>query len=192
MLRLFVALELPPSLRDALSRLQEPHRDRRDVRWANPATLHLTIKFLGDTAEDAVPHLTAALAETATNLPPLSLELCGFGVFPRRGPPRVLWVGVEGDTTRLVALAEAIDLALAPLGIPPEKRSYHPHITLGRVKRGRAQEAIAALSDLARLGGFEAHELVLFQSTLTPQGAKHEALANLPFGVQIPGEHWNG
>jgi len=188
MLRLFVALELPQSLRDALTRLQEPHRHRKDVRWADPGTLHLTLKFLGDMPEDAVPEIASALVTIAARQAPLSLEVAGFGVFPRRGPPRVLWVGVGGDTEPLAALVEAVDDALAPLGVPRETRPYHPHITLGRVKRGRAGEAIDALSGLGRLGGFEARRLVLFQSTLTPAGAKHEALAEPPFGAQIAGE----
>ncbi|MBW1877497.1 MAG: RNA 2',3'-cyclic phosphodiesterase, partial [Deltaproteobacteria bacterium] len=65
MLRLFAALELPASLRDALTLLQEPHRPRGDVRWARPGTLHLTLKFLGDTAEEAVPDVTTALADAS-------------------------------------------------------------------------------------------------------------------------------
>ena len=191
MLRLFVALEPPGSLRDALTRLQDPHRHRKDVRWADPGTLHLTLKFLGDTVEDLVPAATAALAETCARLPPLSLEVAGFGVFPRRGPPRVLWVGVGGDLEALASLVQAVDRALEPLGVPRETRPYHPHITLGRVKRGRAGEVIDALSGLGHLGSFEARHLVLFQSTLTPAGAKHEALAEPPFGAQIAGDSSN-
>lgn len=178
--RVFTAIALPDSLREALAALRV---DDPGVRWVRPEGMHLTVRFLGNT--DAVDDVIAALLPVAARTPRLSLGLAGFGRFPPRRAPRVLWVGVTGDVDPLADLADRVNAALAPVGFTPETPPYHAHVTLGRVKHGGATAALSALDGLGALGEFAARELILYRSDLSPKGATYTALAELPFGAHV-------
>ena len=188
-LRLFWAVEVSQEVRDSLGQLiQEFKPTGADVRWVRPASIHLTIKFLGQSPAEAVDQIAAALAPAAAACPSLNLKPAGVGVFPSHARPRVIWAGLSGDVEELIGLAGRVDEALVPLGFAPEKRPFNPHLTLGRVKsiRGRSRLAEA----LARLGGWEgpelrAGELILFRSQLNPTGAVYTPLVRLVLGGQI-------
>jgi len=186
MLRLFVAIDLPAPITRALAAHTAPLRVDRAVRWVAPESLHLTLKFLGDTPEERVPEVIGALEEATGAHGPLDLVIGGFGTFPHRGPARVLWVGVDGDLDGLAALAAAVERSLAPLGWPPEERPFTPHVTLGRARKGSPRRAVHALTDLGEVGRFTAEALVLFASELKSTGAVHVPLASVPLRVQIP------
>lgn len=178
-MRLFIALSIPDEVRRELARAQAGLRGL-PVRWADPAGIHLTLQFLGETAEGSVPPLLAALAAVpATTFP---LRLAGLGAFPNLRQPRVVWAGLDGDLAALARLQAAVLAATAPLGFVPEERPFRPHLTLGRVRQeagpeerraiGRAVERAAALAPLS----WEAAGPTLYQSTLTPRGAVYKAL----------------
>ena len=184
--RLFVAIEVPDEVKAALGAALGELRQDRAVRWSPPETLHLTLKFLGETEESAVPAITSALERATAGHAPFDVALGGFGTFPPRGAPRVLWVRVRGDVERLVALASAIDSALAPLGVEPDDRAFAPHLTIGRA-RGDARRIAASLADLGPIGTFRADRVVLFRSELSPRGAIHTVRATLPLASALPG-----
>jgi len=177
-MRLFLAVELPDPLKQVLTGLGGAD----GVRWARSEVLHLTLRFLGEVEPDLVPDLIAALRPILASHPPLDLVLEGGGAFPRRGRPRVLWVGVGGQVGALRALVADTEAALADLGFETERRPYSPHITLGRVKRGRPRELVERLESLGRLGDFRATEVVLFESHLRPSGAQHLPLERFSLG----------
>ena len=151
----------------------------------SPATIHLTVTFLGTVPDERVVDVGDALAAVAAASRPLRLRLAGGGAFPRRGPARVLWVGVAGDVDPLGVLAKAIDEALVPFGFEAESRGYHPHVTLGRVKRGNPREAVQRLRALGDLGEIPAAELILFASDTRPEGAVHTPIRRLPLGPDL-------
>ena len=170
MLRTFVALELPSDVKRAVAAAQD--RTMRDVRWIDPEGAHVTLKFLGATPEDAVPRIEASLARAAEGIGPLRLTTAGVGRFPN-----ALWLAVEGDLDRLVALRDAVEREVGPLGWPTEPRAFTPHVTLARLKRGRAVDVrIEPPAPIA----FEAREVCLVRSELLPTGARYSRLLAVP------------
>jgi 2'-5' RNA ligase len=184
-MRCFVALEVPDAVRRALGAAQDRLRDaapRADVRWSDPAKLHLTIRFLGEvTAETAAAVGVAVEAVTARHAP-LSLEAVGLGAFPGPARPRVLWAGIGGDLRGLGLLAAEVERALVRLGFPLESRPFRPHLTLARVRSPRGVDRVtAAFPSVATrpFGAWTADALTLFRSHLRPAGSLYEPLAHM-------------
>jgi len=185
-IRAFIAIELPGQIKVALSQLQGSLRTSKNasVKWVNPEGIHLTLKFLGNVDEAEIPELTKALSEAVRGVAPFSLQLGDPGAFPGNQAPRVVWVGVEGDMEPLRTLHNNIDRVLTPLGFPPEKRAFSPHLTLGRVReeaspgeKRRLGENVTALKTEAKLP-FEVESLSLMRSKLTREGALYSCLAS--------------
>jgi 2'-5' RNA ligase len=184
-IRAFVALELPEGVRRELAGLQKQLAEAgKGVKWVRPEGIHLTLKFLGSVEEDRIEAITQAMEAAAASCGALRLKLKGVGAFPGLARPRVVWVGLVGDTERLGLLQRELETRLAALGWAPEARPFAPHLTLGRVKepvRGKSPlaEAILRLSGVEPEGDFEAAELVLFRSELKPGGAVYTKLRSV-------------
>lgn len=184
-LRLFVALELPQAVRSGLESVSRQLRrlvPDTVCRWVRPEGIHLTLKFLGETAGARLPALREALDASVSAFGPITLTPGGVGHFGGRHGIRVVWIGLEGEIERAAGLAGQIDRALAELGFSREKRPFRPHLTLGRV-RDRAsrveKERLAAGLDsfeTPELPSFQAHDVVLMASKLLPGGARYDAL----------------
>jgi len=173
--RLFVALNLPPAVREALWAATAPLRDLKlPVKWVRGDGVHLTLKFLGDVTDEQEPELAAALARAATGTRALSLTLGGFGVFPDFKRPRVLWVGIAPEPG-LEILQHRVEQEFAPLGFPTEGRPFRPHVTLGRAARDARPLAFAGLEEALGRREFTESTLVsaldLMESTLQSGGA---------------------
>ena len=188
--RLFVALELEPTLVAALvgvqQRLQE-QLPRRVVRWARPEQLHLTLCFLGNVAVARLPALEAALREAVAGLAAPRLTLTGAGGFPDPQRPRVLWVGIGGDLAALGLLQARAAAAVAGFGEHREVRGFQPHLTVGRLgvsDTGAVRVVGAALAAVAvgLLGEWCPTELHVIQSQLSPAGARYTELAVVVLG----------
>ncbi|MCH6553455.1 MAG: RNA 2',3'-cyclic phosphodiesterase [Acidobacteria bacterium] len=189
-MRLFVALDLTDAVRAAIAELLAGLKPTTGaVRWVQPDVLHLTVKFIGHLGEEKLPALREALARVGTS-EPVELEFHGVGFFPNPRSPRVFWVGVRSNDA-LFDLAGQIEAALEPLGIARERRAYAPHLTLGRFKSGpgkktdahglrRLQEKIAALPSVD-FGHVRCEEFFLYQSKLSPGGAKYSKLERFGF-----------
>ena len=127
--RLFVGLELPESLKQAIAGLQ---CGLRDARWLDEDGLHLTLAFIGDVDGSARRRIEEALSRVEA--PSLEVELHGLGHFPLRGSPRVLWTGAS-PAAELRFLAAAVRRELSRAGYPPERRKFAPHVTIARFRR---------------------------------------------------------
>ncbi len=182
--RAFVAIELPDSIKSALSQLQDnlKRSEHTSVKWVDTGSIHLTLKFLGNIATETIPELTKVLSEAARGITPFHLELGEMGVFPNLRAPRVVWVGLRGETATLSVLQENIESALIPLGFPPENRAFSPHLTLGRLRekaspgeRRSLGQAVAS-SKVASMEPFPVDSLSLMRSTLTREGAVYSRL----------------
>lgn len=184
-MRCFVAVELPDEVRTRVTHLQDELRaaaPAADVRWTPPAQMHLTLRFLGEVAEDRRDALVQALAAAVPSAP-IRVVAEGAGAFPTARRPRVVWAGVGEGGAALGALASSVDEALARLGIPPEGRPFRPHVTLGRVRAPGGLGHMAATLEARRevpLGAWQVRSVVLYRSRLNPAGAVHEALAHVP------------
>ena len=183
-IRAFIAIELPGSVKSALSQLQDDIKrsEHAPVKWVDPGSVHLTLKFLGNIAEGIIPELTGAISEAVGVSTRFRLELGEPGVFPNLRAPRVVWVGLAGETAALSALQGNIESALVPIGFPRERRSFSPHLTLGRVRekassdeRRSLGQAVASLK-VASAATFQVDSINLMRSTLTPEGALYTCL----------------
>lgn len=186
-LRLFVAVDLPGQVREALGRVQQELRrhDLSDLRWVRPQGIHLTLKFLGETPARRVAAITKALSGATGGRPGFRVALGAPGTFGNRRGPRVLWLDVIGDIQRLRELQTAVEEALVEVGFPPEEGGFSPHLTLARVPQparpGTAERIAQGLQAVTPPGTeFDVREVVLMRSTLQPGGAMYERLAAFP------------
>lgn len=185
-MRCFVAVKISDAVRKKAAEVQEAlRRADADVKWVDPESLHLTLKFLGWIDEAAVETLKGLLSGDAARRPELELVYAGVGTFPERGAPRVVWIGCGGDVAGLGDLASAVERAAGQVGVPPEDRPFAPHLTIGRVKSTRNVKRLSPAIEPYRTSEFgkdAVTEIVLFESTLRPQGPIYTPLASFPLG----------
>ena len=178
-MRVFIATELPPALHDELGHLQTTLRTKltdAKITWVQPSQMHLTFRFFAEASEEQIAHLTSALQTMSQRL--FSCQVEGVGVFPERGQPRIVWVGITQGREALCALASALDAALNEAGFPPEERPFHPHVTLGRIKSLGApslREVVGGITFRASQP-LEVASLCLIRSQLTPPGPVYTTL----------------
>ncbi len=183
-MRCFIALELDDAIKGKLQFAQQLFKGVRGGRigWCSREQMHLTLKFLGEAAEDMIPKIVQAIETAARDIPPFDMIVEGLGAFPPSGSPRVLWVGVR-ENDILTRLQQRIEDNVSPLGFAPEDRRFTPHLTLGRVKEridARAcRDIIQRNKDLAA-GTQHVRRIVLFSSTLRPTGAIYDHVAEIP------------
>jgi 2'-5' RNA ligase len=173
--RLFVAIRPPEQIRDLLIDAMD---DTADFRWQNEEQLHITLRFVGDVdrpvAEDLANALTRVRAER------FSIRVRGVGRFEQRSSG-ALWAGVEPKKP-LAALATKVERVCQDVGLEPERRAFHPHITLARWKGRRTREVADFLDRTRGLASdpFEVDAFILFESRLSRHGAHYEAVATFP------------
>jgi 2'-5' RNA ligase len=175
--RLFLAVNLPDAVRSAIWDAAAPLRNAElPVRWVEPEGLHLTLKFLGEVSDNREAEIVAGLNAAVHGAKPFALEIAGFGAFPTPGRPRVVWAGCEAAPA-LELLQDRVEREMHALGFPLEGRPFHPHITLGRVRKRVRPRDVPDLEDA--LAALSCHEVVtvqsvdLMQSTLRPSGAEY-------------------
>src|ERR1700723_1069062 len=126
-MRLFIALDLPAELREAIERATAPLRNEAPgARWSKPEALHVTLKFLGETTADRVPEIERAL-HSVRPAESISLKFRGIGFFPDEERPRVMFCNVEAPKS-LHDLALQVEKALEAIGFERETRPYIPHL----------------------------------------------------------------
>ncbi len=193
MIRAFVAVELSDELKRALRNVQAKLKDApgaHEVRWVTPDNMHLPLKFLGDTAAARVPEFTAAFQQAVAGITPFDLTAHALGCFPNVRRPNVIWVGLEGDLSRLMELAKRIDDACARLGVPREERPFSPHLTLGRIRRearpADRAELGAAVEKFPRAdyGPIHADAVHFIQSDLRPSGPVYTNLTTIQLAAE--------
>jgi 2'-5' RNA ligase len=154
-------------------------------RFTDPATLHLTVRFLGAVPEAALAPVGAAVRAAAAAARPFTLHLAGAGAFPTPRRPRAVTLLLGGEVAALQALTDGLERGLMAAGLPPERRPLRPHVTVARARDRRGGPDLSAA--LAALGApplrWEVTALTLFESHLERGGARHEAILVAPFGA---------
>ncbi|HEY4263999.1 MAG TPA: RNA 2',3'-cyclic phosphodiesterase [Micropepsaceae bacterium] len=170
MIRLFVALELPETVRDRLTALEG---GVPGARWAGDEQLHLTLRFIGEVDENVANDIDDALAGIRT--PAFALELAGVGEFGGK-KPRALWAGVRANDA-LLHLQRKIETALQRIGLPAEERKFSPHVTLARMHSAPQEKIVQFLTQHALFasGPFPVDRFVLFSSQLGSGGSVYHA-----------------
>lgn len=186
MIRTFLAIELPKSIRNRLKEVQrELKESQADVRWVDPENIHLTLKFFGNIEEKEVESIVKSIERPVQRTPLFSLKIQGIGGFPDLKNPRVLWIGLEEKGNVLSSLQKKLEKALEKVGLKPEDRPFHPHLTLGRVKSNRAKALLMEKIEKYKgefFGEFLAEGVTLFKSDLTPKGPIYTPLAAVRLG----------
>jgi 2'-5' RNA ligase len=177
-MRLFVAIEIDAEIRkrieEFVSRLKPTVAN---VRWVRPEGMHITLKFLGNVADEREPSIEHALRRIQAAR--FSITVHKIGVFPNPKSPRVLWAGTEAGP-EMAHLAERVDEQMADLGFDREKRAFAPHITLARFGERRKEANLSSvLSDPQHsFGTMTTKEFHLYQSKLSPQGSRYSKLGS--------------
>lgn len=172
-MRLFVALDLPPSLRRRLALLMG---GLPGARWVAPENHHLTLRFIGETPAWQAEEIDHALA--VLRAPAFPLTLAGLGLFEKGGRGSTLWAGAE-RTAPLDHLRAKVETALQRIGLEPERRRFTPHVTLARVDAVAETRLAVYLQahNLFRAEPVPVEHFTLFSSRLGKERAVYEAEA---------------
>ena len=182
-MRLFVALDIPESVRAALVECSAAlAKTCRTARWVRLEGAHITLKFIGEVPEERAEEIRAALGEIR-GFTPVELHFAGLGFFPNAKRPRVLWAGIEAGP-ELAQLAAAVEDRVAKLGIEREDREFRPHITLARLESPKGLDALRdAIEKLGTpdFGRTTVREFCLYRSVLKRSGAEYTRVASYDF-----------
>jgi 2'-5' RNA ligase len=173
--RLFVAIRPPGDIRD---RLVDAMADSPELGWVGDDNLHLTLRFIGEVERPLADDIALALSRIRSAA--FALRVTGVGIFERRSGG-ALWAGVEPKPP-VAALAAKVERACVAAGLEPERRAFHPHVTLARFKRDGARAAHAFLERNRALASppFAVDRFILYQSHLSRHGAPNEEIAGYP------------
>ncbi len=139
--------------------------------------IHFTLLFFGDTPLARLDQIRASLERI--KITPFEIEIAGVGAFPNRRRPRVIWIGVAHNASKILSLKDEIDSSLLELDYQPEKRKYTPHATIARVRHVKDSKRIADnLEYLSNemIGTMSVNKVTMMKSTLTPSGPIYESL----------------
>ena len=179
LMRLFIGIPLASTVVDELSSLVARLRPRAAaLRWTAPASWHVTLQFLGNSTTDQLACLEKRLAEI--HHPPLPIQLPGIGFFERAG---IFYASVQ-LSPRLISLQPKVLAATAPCGYQPDARPFHPHITLARAKGQSLGALKARIERQPAFTRFVAYEYFLYESHLSPTGARYEVRERFALGGQ--------
>jgi RNA 2',3'-cyclic 3'-phosphodiesterase len=192
-MRLFIGIPIADAVADELKAFVARLRTNADgLRWSAPESWHITLQFLGNTAPEQIECLTARLGEL--RWVPVAMEMGEPGFFDRAG----VFVADVVVSPRLAGLQQRVLAATSQCGFVAETRPFHPHITLAREARNKeAREQgnktvwsqVGGLSALKtkigkppRFSPFTAHEFLLYESHLDPEGSRYEVRERFQFG----------
>lgn len=184
-LRLFIAVDVPASHKLSIERsIQDLRLQLPEARWIPRESWHVTLKFLGEVAEDRVADVLRVTGRACTDAVALSSRLTEVGAFPTLRRARVIWVAIEDPDEALARLAARLERDLGKRGFRKEGRKLHPHLTLARLRTPLPVGEAVESSGPYRLepSRFDIGEAILFRSHLSPRGATYEALETFALG----------
>ncbi|MEG1799382.1 MAG: RNA 2',3'-cyclic phosphodiesterase [Synergistaceae bacterium] len=181
LIRTFVCIDIPEKQREAISGWMSECRRAADsnLRWVQPRTIHVTLKFCGERTIETVNALKDELAKI--NKPEtLTISAGGIGGFPNLKKPSVIWTRVLGDLDSLQKIQKEVEFAANRAGIPKEPRPYTPHLTLARNSSCSPlpDKLIGAMTERElKLEPWRVSEIILMKSELLPSGPRYTPLA---------------
>lgn len=189
-IRSFIAIPLPGGLARVVSGYSRVlSREFPEYRYVSQENLHITLNFLGNVPDGAIPNVCNTLRDVMRDQPQIACRLGRLGAFPKPSRPRILWLGLEEGVGELVRLHHRLGEALEALDIARERKRYRPHLTIARIRdQERWPESLTAqieaeepgeFNSLRSPSAFDAREVVLFSSHLSPEGPDYSAMARV-------------
>ncbi|MFH2057278.1 MAG: RNA 2',3'-cyclic phosphodiesterase [Pseudomonadota bacterium] len=184
-IRTFVAIPIPKNISLFLNKIQGEIRENQiKASWVRTSSMHLTLRFIKETANEDVAPIIHAMKATAVTCAPFTLSAGGVGGFPDIKKARVIWSGVRGQMDSLKRVQLILEKNLGRAGLQADKKRFSPHVTLGRFKDRKDSMTLANIIE-----NFEPYEsdpclmkkMVLFKSDLKPSGAVHTPLFEVEF-----------
>jgi RNA 2',3'-cyclic 3'-phosphodiesterase len=183
-MRMFVAVDLDDANRavvaDAQRRALTVVREKSSLRPVDPQQVHVTLAFLGDVRSPLAERVVEEMGRPVADVAPFRLRIGGLGMFPARGAPRVLWLGLQEGAREMIMLQSAVARRLEASGVVLEDRAFHPHVTIARWRDARPSDRLLFEKDAARgaAAGMAVDRVTLFESRLSSKGASHFPLAH--------------
>jgi RNA 2',3'-cyclic 3'-phosphodiesterase len=180
--RVFCAIEIPVEVqRRVLAHADHLRAAAPGVQasWTKVGNIHLTLKFFGNVELDKISKISKAADEVAQHFSPIKVRVDGTGVFPKQGPARVLWIGLNDAAGKLIDLQKKFDDECAVEGFAVEDRAFHPHLTVARL---RSPQGARALGERHKGTKFEAidftvAELTVYRSELSSKGSRYSVIS---------------
>lgn len=183
-MRLFVSIDLPDDLAEAISTVQEELDSAAGLRMTDPSQAHVTLKFLGETDRSRVDEITDALATAVeqAGISPFEATIEGLGVFPELSYIRVVWVGVDEGGPEMTELHDAVETQLVDRGFDPADHTFTPHVTIARMDHAGGKEHVQQVVTERdpHIGRMEVDSISLTKSTLTAEKPIYETVATIP------------
>jgi 2'-5' RNA ligase len=179
-MRTFIAVILDPKIKEKLTRMVIQFKKiSSGIKWVRPESMHITLKFLGNIDNQKADQIKEVMDHVSQKHRSFHLACIGVGTFPQKSrKPKVIWVGFN-EHDPLKTLQSEIESELERIGFPKEKRNFHPHLTLGRIKKSAAFHNLIPELERAEQKEFgitKVDRITLFKSTLTPSGAIYDIL----------------
>jgi len=185
-MRAFVAVELSETIRARLGELIASLRTTgAPVKWVEPKNLHLTLKFLGNLADDNVETAIEIMKQSAEGIGPFELAVSGAGAFPNLRRPRVIFVEAHDAPRAAAELARRLNRKMTRAGVRKEDRAFRCHVTLGRIRKPGPVHALAEKLEAVSgesFGTMTVDRVVLMRSELTPAGPVYSPVASADLG----------
>jgi 2'-5' RNA ligase len=189
-MRLFVGVWLSENIQDLIMNyIESSRREVTGWKWTKRQNLHFTLKFLGEVSENRLDGLHVALKTAAANFHPFTLELGNMGFFPKRGIPRIMWLGVGYGEPELIQVAALVEENCQAHGFGKSDKPFQPHVTIARAKQEDIRTISGTFPDFTLLklhsdkimlvDGFS-----LIESSLNPGGAIYKTVADFKFESQ--------
>lgn len=181
-IRTFISLPAKTEVQQAIAEIQSKLKETQaDVKWDSSDKFHITLKFLGNVELSKIELLSVALSKSLQQISKFDVEYNSIGVFPNSHNPRIVWIGVKSKPI-IQDIQKNVEDICEQFGFPKEVHSFHPHITLGRVK---GNHYLARLTEAIKTITFEpiesqCSEVLLMKSDLHPSGSVYTILKSFP------------
>jgi RNA 2',3'-cyclic 3'-phosphodiesterase len=183
--RIFCAIELPEQIREQATehiRILRGRFPHVSASWNRDGKLHLTLKFIGEIPQEQVDRVSLAAERASNNLDRFNLLVTGAGAFPEGGAAKVLWLGISDPSANLGVLQTRLEDECAQQGFIKERRSFHPHLTLARLRKPEGARVLAAAHQ--ELGfpplEFPVSDLLVIRSELSSEGSQYSVVSSHP------------
>lgn len=173
-----VALDTVAKLADAVADMRRAASAAEiGVKWVAPASYHVTLKFLGWSRVEAIAALRDRLDRDLAGARGFRFTTVGMGAFPSAGKARVVWAGIDDPGAGFAPLLERLESAVEDMGWDRDKRAFHPHVTVGRMREVADVEALLLPCAEQNFSETFAESVLLFESVMKPGGSEYRVRA---------------